>query len=112
MILTSAIGEVGFRAEGSAAGVARAEVGEAVVAANGLDVGHPTLASEVAGGSEIDLEWLGSLGRAVEVRYGRAGHFNIVTAEEKQETVAGQAYYVRYEDELNGPLRPQLESLQ
>lgn len=52
----SAVGVVGARGEGSAAGVAWTKVGEAVVAAHRLHVSHPAFAAEIAGGGEIYFE--------------------------------------------------------
>lgn len=52
-----------------------------------------TLASEIACRSEIDLKWLNVLliGRVVVVGNCRSSHFEIITAEEKEERVANEA---------------------
>lgn len=90
----------------------RAEVGQAVVAADRLDVGHSTLAAEVAGGSEVHLEGLRALRAAVEVRNSGASHLDVVAAQEEEEAVAEQTDDVGDENELHGTLRPELEALE
>ena len=54
--LTSAVGIVSSLRSLAASGMAWREVGEAVGAADGLNVVHVALAAEVAGGRQVDLE--------------------------------------------------------
>lgn len=88
--LTSTIGEIRFGTKGSAASMTRAEICETVVAANWFDVGHGALATKVASGSEIDLKWFVGQCAAVVIRYSCPSHLDVVTTEEKQQTVAQQ----------------------
>ena len=90
-LLTSTVGKIGLGAKGSAASVTGAEVREAVVAADWLDVRHAALATEVAGGSEINLKGLGSLAAAVEIWYCRPSHLDVIAAQEEQHAVAREA---------------------
>lgn len=71
----------------------RTEVSKSVVTANWFDVVHATFTTEVTGRREVDLERFGV--RAVEVRYCRTGHFQVVTAQEEQQGVTYQTDYVR-----------------
>lgn len=48
----------------------------------------------------------------VSVRYGSAGHLDVVAAQEEQQRVARQAHGVGDEHELHGALGPQLQPLQ
>lgn len=103
----------------------RAEVREAVVAANRFDVVHSTFAAKIARGSEINLKRFGAFGGcrsqiaanstspgAIKIRNGSPRHFDIVTAKKEQETVTRQTNNVRNENKLDSSFRPKLQTLE
>lgn len=88
-----------------------AEVRQTVVPANWLYVVHAALAAEVARRSKVHLKRLLAV-RAVEVRYRRPRHLQVIAPQEDEKAVAEEANHVRDQHELHGAFRPQLHPLQ
>jgi len=91
--------------------VTRAEICQTVVTANGLDIRHSTLATEVARGSEIHLKGFRALCATIKVWNSGPSHLHVLTAEKEQQAVTHQTDYVRNKNELHCTLWPQLQTL-
>lgn len=91
--------------------MARTEVSQPVIPADGLNVSHMTFAAEIASGREIHLERL-RMRCAIVVRNGCSSHFQVIASKEKQQPVARETHYIRNEDKLHCSLGLQLETFE
>lgn len=88
------------------------KISETIIAAHRFNINHVAFTSKIASCREINLKrFHGLLGRIVVVGYCRAGHFDVITTEEKKQSIAAETDDIRHENKLHCALWFQLEAL-